>query len=211
LFWGLYSIKAEIERPKSCCIFIALFAGNLTPQPTTSMFSDQGLYVWSDKEPVHGQLSHRGGVGSTGAQKGGSLSGLPDLSWYNLPKWGKIFQMTIKHTKRKQDIPNDRKIHQMALKCIDIFGCKTLQNLPKLSFLVRKCTIWQPWSLPSEKLLRRGCNFRFLLIVSTGRRTIRKHCTEGSGKKFFPCYYFVRAAAEQTVAAGCCARTHKKR
>jgi hypothetical protein len=28
-----------------------------------------------------------------------SRSGLPDFSWYNMQKWGKIYQMTIKYTK----------------------------------------------------------------------------------------------------------------
>jgi hypothetical protein len=34
----------------------------------------------------------------------------------------------------------------MALKYINIFQSKALQNLPKLGFLVWKETIWQPWS-----------------------------------------------------------------
>jgi hypothetical protein len=33
----------------------------------------------------------------------------------------------------------------MAIKYINIFPPKGLQNLPKLEFLVRKETIWQPW------------------------------------------------------------------
>jgi hypothetical protein len=38
-------------------------------------------------------------------------------------------------------MPNGNKIDQMT---INILHCKTLQNLPKLGFLVRKYTIWQP-------------------------------------------------------------------
>jgi hypothetical protein len=38
-----------------------------------------------------------------------------------------------------------RKVDQMAIKYTNIFHCKTLQNIPKLGFLVRKETIWQPW------------------------------------------------------------------
>jgi hypothetical protein len=34
----------------------------------------------------------------------------------------------------------------MAIKYINIFQSKTLQNFPKLGFLVWKQTIWQPWS-----------------------------------------------------------------
>jgi hypothetical protein len=32
----------------------------------------------------------------------------------------------------------------MVIKYTNIFHCKTFQNLPKLGFLVWKCTIWQP-------------------------------------------------------------------
>jgi hypothetical protein len=32
----------------------------------------------------------------------------------------------------------------------NIVHCKTLQNLPKFGFLVRKQTIWQPWSHSSQ-------------------------------------------------------------
>jgi hypothetical protein len=38
-------------------------------------------------------------------------TGLPDFSWYNIPKRGKIYQMTIKYTKLSQNIPNCCKIH----------------------------------------------------------------------------------------------------
>jgi hypothetical protein len=43
--------------------------------------------------------------------------------------------MTIKYTEWPQNIPNGRKIHQMAVNYTNIFHCKTLQNLPKLGFL----------------------------------------------------------------------------
>jgi hypothetical protein len=39
---------------------------------------------------------------------------LPDFSWYNVPKRGKIYQITIKYTKWPQNVPNGRKIHQMV-------------------------------------------------------------------------------------------------
>jgi hypothetical protein len=54
--------------------------------------------------------------------------------------------MTIKHTKWKQIVPNDHKMYQMVIKCIDIFHCKTHQNLPKLRVSVWKYTLWQPCS-----------------------------------------------------------------
>jgi hypothetical protein len=63
-------------------------------------------------------------------------TGLPDLSWYNIPKRGKLYQMTIKYTKWPHNTPNDHKMDQMAIKHTNIFRFKLLQNLPKLGFLV---------------------------------------------------------------------------
>jgi hypothetical protein len=40
---------------------------------------------------------------------GAVIAGLPDLSWYNVAKRGKIYQITIKYTERSQNIPNVRK------------------------------------------------------------------------------------------------------
>jgi hypothetical protein len=34
---------------------------------------------------------------------------------------------------------------QVSIKYTNDFQCKTLPNLPKFAFLVRKQTIWQPW------------------------------------------------------------------
>jgi hypothetical protein len=36
--------------------------------------------------------------------------GLPDFTWYNLPKRKKIYQITVKYTKWPQNILNSRKI-----------------------------------------------------------------------------------------------------
>jgi hypothetical protein len=44
------------------------------------------------------------------SKKGFSQSGLPDLSWYNIPKTGKISQITIKYTEWPNMIPKCRKI-----------------------------------------------------------------------------------------------------
>jgi hypothetical protein len=58
---------------------------------------------------------------------------------------GKIYQITTNYTKRPYIILNGRKI-QMVIKYYNIFSSKALQILPNLGFLVRKETIWQPWS-----------------------------------------------------------------
>jgi protoporphyrinogen oxidase len=39
----------------------------------------------------------------------GPFAGLPDLSWYNIPKREKINQITVKYSKMPQNIPNGRK------------------------------------------------------------------------------------------------------
>jgi hypothetical protein len=49
------------------------------------------------------------------------LAALPDLSWCNIPKRGKICQMTRKCTELPQVIPNGCKMDQMAIKYTNIF------------------------------------------------------------------------------------------
>jgi hypothetical protein len=54
-------------------------------------------------------------------------SGLPDFSWYNIPKREKPFQITIKYTEWPQNIPNGRKNQHLPLQDppkIGIFGLK---------------------------------------------------------------------------------------
>jgi hypothetical protein len=49
-------------------------------------------------------------------------------------KTGKMYQMNTKCTEWSLNISNLHKIFQMAIKYINIFQSKTLQNLPKLGF-----------------------------------------------------------------------------
>jgi hypothetical protein len=56
-------------------------------------------------------------------------SGLPDFSWDNIPKRGKIYQITIKCTKLPQDIPKCCQIFQMDINYTNSFHSKALQNL----------------------------------------------------------------------------------
>jgi hypothetical protein len=67
-------------------------------------------------------------------------------TWENIPNYHNI-------TKWPCDIPNDRKIFQMAITCTIIFYSKAIQNLPQLEFLVWKQTIWQPWPRVAECIL----------------------------------------------------------
>jgi hypothetical protein len=50
----------------------------------------------------------------------------------------------LQNTNTGKNIPNYRKIYPMAIEYSKIFHSNTLQNLPKLGFLVSKRTIWQP-------------------------------------------------------------------
>jgi hypothetical protein len=60
---------------------------------------------------------------------------LPDFSCYiQLTKTLKLYQITIKYTKKPLNMPNGYKIDQMAIQYTNIFHRKTLQNFP----------IWQP-------------------------------------------------------------------
>jgi hypothetical protein len=43
---------------------------------------------------------------------------LPDYSWYNIPKTGKINQIVIQFTKLQQNISNGNKIDEMFIKYI---------------------------------------------------------------------------------------------
>jgi hypothetical protein len=55
--------------------------------------------------------------------------GTTDQNGKNIPKW-------TQNIPNAHKIPNGIRIDQMALKCTNIFDFKTLQNLPKLGFLV---------------------------------------------------------------------------
>jgi hypothetical protein len=50
----------------------------------------------------------------------------------NIPNGHKIYQMATKYTKWPQNIENGHKIDQMVKKYINIFHCKTLQNLTQI-------------------------------------------------------------------------------
>jgi protoporphyrinogen oxidase len=43
-------------------------------------------------------------------------AGLPDFSWYNIPKREKIYQITIRYSKMDKNIPEGHKIYQIAVK-----------------------------------------------------------------------------------------------
>jgi hypothetical protein len=66
----------------------------------------------------------------------GQRTGLPNFSWYNKPKRGKIYQMTTKCNKWPLNLPIGSKIYQIAIKYTNIFQYKTLKNLPKMVVLV---------------------------------------------------------------------------
>jgi hypothetical protein len=62
-----------------------------------------------------------------------SRPGLPDFSWRNIPKLGKIPQNSWNDQREYQLLIH--KIHRMAIKYTKIFRCKAFQNISKLGFL----------------------------------------------------------------------------
>jgi hypothetical protein len=56
----------------------------------------------------------------------------------------KLYQMTMNYTKCPLNITKDRKMDKVFMKYTNIFHCKTIQNLSKFGFWVRRQTIWQP-------------------------------------------------------------------
>jgi hypothetical protein len=66
--------------------------------------------------------------------------------------------------------------YQMAIKYI--FHSKALQILPKLGFLVRKRTIWQPW-----------------ILFPRARKILAHFCAKGGAKRerFFQNFFFSAA------------------
>jgi hypothetical protein len=86
--------------------------------------------------------------------------------------------MNTKCTKRSQNIPNLHKIFQVAIKYINIFQSKALQNLPKLGCLVWKQTIWQPWLPPVAEYgscLHHLMDLSWLVVISSLSLVIDLH------------------------------------
>jgi hypothetical protein len=54
---------------------------------------------------------------------------LPDFSWYIVPKWEIVYQITILCTKWSQIIPNGSKINRMAIKYIDKMAVKYIDQI----------------------------------------------------------------------------------
>jgi hypothetical protein len=60
------------------------------------------------------------------------LAGLPDFSWYNIPKREKMYQTATKYTKWPQNIQNDIIMFVTAIKYSNICHSMALKNVPKL-------------------------------------------------------------------------------
>jgi hypothetical protein len=57
------------------------------------------------------------------------LAGIPDFSWCNIPKLGKIYQKDHKIFKMIPEYENAHKIYQMALIYSNNFHSKDFQNI----------------------------------------------------------------------------------
>jgi hypothetical protein len=71
---------------------------------------------------------------------------LQDFSWCKNTKRGKINTKLPQrtYTKWRYNTPNGLKSTPMVIKYTQIFHSMAHKNEPKLEFLVRKFTIWQP-------------------------------------------------------------------
>jgi hypothetical protein len=112
------------------CFYILLKAyySRICENSEGSTDDDRQLFEW----PVSGFKNRR-------------RAGMPDLCWYMIPNAEIMYQINTKTNQMVIRIINVHKIFQEALKYINIFQSKALQNLPKFGFLVWKQTIWQPW------------------------------------------------------------------
>jgi hypothetical protein len=73
-------------------------------------------------------------------------AGLPDFSWYGIPKREKYTKITTKYTKWQSNIPNGHKTYQ------HLFLQDTPKNCPYWDFWFEKKTIWQPCTHGAKKL-----------------------------------------------------------
>jgi hypothetical protein len=72
-------------------------------------------------------------------------AGLPDFSWYSIPKWVKYTTMTTKCTKHPWNIRKGSKETEWPTHLPTFFIARLSKIYPNWDFLVRNCTIWQPW------------------------------------------------------------------
>jgi hypothetical protein len=103
------------------------------------------------------------------------LAGLPDFYWSNKPKWETKLPKWPQKCQRAKLYTKMALKYQMAIKCAKMFHPKTFLNIPKLAFLVRKNTIWQPC------LLVTICRFYYTVQV---KKEQRAECQAANGKAF---------------------------
>jgi hypothetical protein len=81
----------------------------------------------------------------------------------------------------------------MAIKYINIFPSKALQNLPQLKFWVWKETIWQPWSSSQEICIQSRTRVQISICVNVLVKFISirliffSTCTVSNGHRWCKC------------------------
>jgi hypothetical protein len=68
-----------------------------------------------------------------------------------VPKWGQLCQMTTNYTKCPKNVPNGRKMHQLAINVPNgrkMYQSFPFQGPPKYTKIGIFVTIWQPRTQP---------------------------------------------------------------
>jgi hypothetical protein len=127
---------------------------------------------------------------------------LPDFSWSKHTKTGKVCKMgTIYIYQTANIISNGHKLFQTVVKYTIIFHSKTLQNIPKLGFLVLKWTIWQPCTYVQSGKRLLDCYWTLSIKTKLGKVEFSSFFAHSNCCLFF---FFYRALVQWlTRVMGC--------
>jgi hypothetical protein len=102
--------------------------------------------------PGQWRVSNRKGQRMRRDPEVGSLTGLPDFSWYKIPKRKIIYQITTNYTKCPYNITKDRKIDLCVHRIYQHLPLQDPPNFTQSWVFGLKQTIWQPCSLIVDRL-----------------------------------------------------------
>jgi hypothetical protein len=98
-------------------------------------------------------------------------SGLPDFSWCNIPKWGKINQITIKYTKWEQNRPDDHIIPASSISRLSkIYPTSGILGLK----IYHLATLLYIWLQNTSKRNFQNISFYLCFLMKIGPKFVRK-------------------------------------